>query len=174
MTSEAAGPGREPDGTGGGRWGALPILGATAAVAIVGARSTVRGRGLWYRRLAKPRFNPPDRVFGPVWTALYALMSYSAYRIWRKRSSPERTRALTLWGAQLGLNGLWSPLFFGSHRPRAALADLVGLAAAIGAYIAAAAKVDRVAALLMAPYAAWVSFAGVLNEEIVRLNRRRA
>jgi tryptophan-rich sensory protein len=122
--------------------------------------------------LRKPPFNPPPAVFGPVWTALYALMSWSAYRIWRQAPSPGRTRALALWATQLGLNGLWSPLFFGKHRPRTALVDLIGLAAAIAAYIKVAAKVDRAAAALMAPYLAWVGFAGVLNAEIVRRNMK--
>jgi len=148
----------------------LPFLGLTATVAALGSGATRKGRGLWYRLLRKPSFNPPARVFGPVWTALYAMMSWSAYRIWRKPPSPERTRALALWGAQLGLNGLWSPLFFGKRAIRAALVDLGGLALAIGAYIRAAAKVDRSAAALMVPYLGWVGFAGLLNAEIVRRN----
>ena len=120
--------------------------------------------------LDKSRINPPAWVFGPVWTTLYGLMSWSAYRIWRQPASPDRTRALAIWSTQLGLNGLWSPLFFGEHRPRAALVDLVALAAAIVAYIRVASKVDRVASALMAPYLAWVGLAGVLNVEIVRRN----
>ena len=154
-----------------GKWGLLPFLALTAAAALAGARSTGRGRGLWYRLLRKSKLNPPPWVFGPVWTTLYGLMSVSAHRIWRQDPSPQRTRALTLWATQLGLNGIWSPLFFGKHRPRAALADLVGLAAAIAGYIRVAAKLDRLAAGLMAPYLAWVGFAGVLNGAIVRRNR---
>jgi benzodiazapine receptor len=154
-----------------GKWRLLPFVGLTAAVAFAGSRSTREGRGLWYRRLRKPRFNPPRWVFGPVWTALYGLMSVSAYRIWRQPPSPARTRALALWATQLGLNGIWSPLFFGKHRPRAALVDLIGLAAAIASYIRVAAKLDRLAAALMAPYLAWVGFAGLLNAAIVRRNR---
>ena len=153
------------------RWWLLPFLAATAVVAVVGSRSTRNGRGLWYRALDKPRFNPPPWVFGPVWSTLYGLMSVSAYRIWRQPPSAQRTRALVIWTTQLGLNGLWSPLFFGQHRPRAALVDLIGLTAAIAAYIRAASKVDRVAAAMMAPYLAWVGFAGVLNASIVRRNR---
>lgn len=153
------------------KWGLLPFLASTAAVALVGSRATRRGRGAWYRLLDKPPYNPPSWVFGPVWTTLYGLMSWSAYRIWRQPPSPERTRALVLWATQLGLNGLWSPLFFGQHRSRAALADLAALAAAIALYIRTAAKIDRVAGALMAPYLAWVGFAGVLNTSIVRRNR---
>lgn len=152
----------------------LPFLGLTAAVAALGARSTMKGRGRWYRRLEKPPFNPPAQVFAPVWTTLYAMMSLSAYRIWRRPPSPERTRALATWGVQLGLNGLWSPLFFGKHALRTALVDLSALALAIAAYIRVAAKVDRPAAALMVPYLGWVGFAGLLNAEIVRRNRAGA
>jgi benzodiazapine receptor len=156
------------------RLGLLPIAAVTAAVAGLGARVSQRGRGRWYRRLRKPPFNPPAWVFGPVWSALYGLMSLSAYRVWRKPASPERTRALAIWGTQLGLNGVWSPLFFGRRRIRAALIDIIGLAAAVAAYVRAAARVDRPAAALVAPYLAWVSFAGVLNGEILRRNPRSA
>ena len=153
------------------RLGIVPFLGATAAVAAVGSAVTQRGRGLWYRMLRKPRYNPPAWLFGPVWTTLYGLMSWSAYRIWKLPDSPDRTRALRLWGAQLALNGMWSPLFFGKHAPRAALADLAGMGATILAYVKVAARLDRVASALMAPYLGWVGFAGVLNSAIVRRNR---
>lgn len=154
------------------RLGLLAIVGLTAAVSGLSARVTNRGRGLWYRGLRKPRFNPPPSVFGPVWTVLYGLMSLSAYRIWRKPSSPARTRALTIWATQLGLNAAWSPLFFGRRRIGAALADLIALAGTIVAYVRAASNVDRAAAALMTPYLAWVGFAGVLNAEILRRNPR--
>jgi tryptophan-rich sensory protein len=97
-------------------------------------------------------------------------MSWSAYRIWKRPDSPERTRALQIWGTQLGLNGMWTPLFFGKHAPRVALLDLVGMAAAIVSYIKIAAKLDRLAGALMAPYLGWVCFAGVLNGAIVSRN----
>ena len=153
------------------RFGLLRFLGATAAVALVGARATRRGRGAWYRMLRKPSFNPPARAFGPVWTALYGLMSWSAYRIWRLPDSPDRTRALRIWRGQLALNGLWSPLFFGKHAPRAALLDLAVMATAIAAYIKIARRLDRLAGAMMAPYLGWVGFAGILNGAIIRRNR---
>jgi benzodiazapine receptor len=153
------------------RWGLIPFLSATAAVAVIGARITKRGRGAWYRLLRKPSFNPPARAFGPVWTALYGLMSWSAYRVWRLPDSPARARALRIWGTQLALNGMWTPLFFGKHAPRAALVDLAALAAAIAAYIKIAGKLDRLAGVLMAPYLGWVGFAGILNGAIIRRNR---
>jgi tryptophan-rich sensory protein len=153
------------------RFGLLPFLGATAAVALLGARVTKRGGGAWYRMLRKPSFNPPARAFGPMWTTLYGLVSWSAYRIWKLPDSPERTSALRIWKAQLALNGLWSPLFFGKHAPRAALVDLAAMTSTIVAYIKVAAKLDRLAGVLMAPYLGWVAFAGILNGTLIRRNR---
>ena len=151
-------------------WKALGgFVGAVAAAAVVGGVATTRNQD-WYRSLRKPPFNPPDWLFGPAWTTLYALMATSAYRVWRAPPSPERSRALGLWGAQLALNAAWSPLFFGAHRPRAALVDLALLVVGICAYANEARKVDAPAAWMMAPYGAWCAFAGLLNEEIVRLN----
>ncbi|HLL84852.1 MAG TPA: TspO/MBR family protein [Longimicrobium sp.] len=144
------------------------------AVAGAAATGTVSKPDAWYRRLEKPPFNPPPWVFGPVWTALYTMMAVSAYRVWRAPKSRDRDSALRLWAGQLVLNAAWSPLFFGRRRPRAALADLAGMHGLISAYTARAARVDRPAAWLMAPYLAWVSFAGVLNAEIVRRNPRLA
>jgi tryptophan-rich sensory protein len=106
-----------------------------------------------------------------VWTVLYGVMSVSAWRVWNRPAGPARSWALLLWGAQLAFNAAWSPLFFGQHRKRAALADLLALGASLTAYTAVARKVDRPAAWMMAPYLGWVGFAGLLNEELVRLNR---
>ncbi len=150
------------------------FAGATALVAAVGGRATKRGRGLWYRALAKPPGQPPPAVFGPVWTTLYGLMSVSAFRVFGARRTPERDRALRLWWSQLALNGAWSPLFFGAHRPRLALADLTALAVTAAAYTRTAAKVDRPAAWLMAPYLGWLGFASWLNTGIVLRNPRLA
>ncbi len=147
--------------------------GAVIGAALIGSRAGRNGGGTarWYRRLEKPGFTPPAAVFPAVWTVLYALMAASAYRVWRREASPARNRALALWGTQLALNAGWTPLFFGAHRPGAALADLGMLLAALAAYTRESSRVDRTAALLIAPYLAWASFAGVLNEEIVRRNR---
>jgi translocator protein len=157
-------------------WAKVGAVGLFAAavgvVAAVGARVSKNGRGLWYRRLAKPPFQPPAWIFAPVWTGLYGLMVGSAYRVWRHSASPARTRALALWTGQLALNGAWSPLFFGAHRPGWALIDIAALIPAATAYTATAAKVDRPAAVMMAPYLGWLGFAALLNEEIVRRNAR--
>ncbi len=150
--------------------GLLAFGGVTAGAATFGALTTRSGQGLWYRLLRKPPYNPPGWVFGPVWTGLYGLIALSGWRVWRQPSSPERTRALALWGTQLGLNAAWSWIFFGKHRKRAALADLGALFGAVAGYALAARKVDRQAAWLITPYLAWTCFAGLLNEEIVRRN----
>lgn len=140
---------------------------ATAAAATLGARFNPKGEtGRWYDSLDKPPFTPPNIAFPIVWTTLYALMATSAYRVW---NAGER-RAIGWWGAQLALNAAWSPIFFGARKPELALADLVALFAAIGAYTNAARKADKPAAWMMAPYLAWVAFAGALNAEIARRN----
>lgn len=125
---------------------------------------------VWYRALPKPSFQPPSWIFGPVWTALYGAIAYSGYRIWRAPKSPERTRALALWGAQLALNGAWTPIFFGAQKPRIALVDIIALDAAATAYAAAAAQVDKRAAAVVSPYLAWLAFATTLNGSIVAKN----
>lgn len=154
----------------------LALIGFGAAVAgaaLLGSRvGPDRGKTKgWYRRLEKPGFTPPGAVFPVVWPVLYALMAASGYQVWRERESPARSRALALWAGQLTLNAAWSPLFFGARRPTIALADLGLLLAALAAYTRESSRVDPGAAWLVAPYLGWSTFAGVLNEEIVRLNR---
>lgn len=145
---------------------------AVAGVAVLGSRfspgdpSTRR----WFRALDTPSFQPPDAVFGPVWTALYATIAVSGWRVWKAQPSPDRPVALALWWAQLAANGAWTPVFFGAKRPKVALGVLLAQLALTGAYARAAARVDRPAAALMAPYGAWTTFAGVLNAEVVRRN----
>ena len=144
---------------------------ATAGAAWLGVRYSRKGnRDSWYRDLRKPSFTPPDRVFPVVWTTLYVLMAWSGWRVWCAAPSRERTTALRLWLSQLAANAQWSKLFFGEHRPKMALADIISLEGLIVSYIAASRKVDRAAANAFLPYAAWVAFAGVLNAEIARLN----
>jgi benzodiazapine receptor len=157
--------------------GHLPLAiaafgGAAAGAAVLGSIFTP-GRGKtreWYSSLEKAPFNPPNAVFGPVWTLLYTFITISGVRVWRSEPSPARASALRLWAAQMGLNAVWSPLFFGMKRPGLALLDQLLLLPAIAAYIRRAGRVDRTAALVMAPYAAWVTFATLLNAEIVRRN----
>lgn len=145
------------------------FVGLCAVVAGVGGAATASSVRSWYPRLHRPSFNPPDWVFGPVWTVLYLLMAIAAWRVWR-RGGPGRPVALALWGAQLALNLAWSLIFFGLRAPGTALIDLALLLAAITATTVAFARRDRTAALLLCPYLAWCGFAFLLNFEIWRLN----
>jgi tryptophan-rich sensory protein len=151
-------------------WWAL-FAGATALVGAAGGRSSRRGRSRWYRALSKPPAQPPAWMFAPVWTALYCLMSVSAYRVFRTPPAAARKRALAIWWTQLALNGAWSPLFFGARRARMAFLDLVGTTLSAAAYTHEAGEVDRPAAWLMAPYLGWLAYAGYLNLGIIRRNR---
>ena len=108
--------------------------------------------------------------FGPVWTVLYAQMTYSAQRVARS-SDPGRRRALALWWLQLGLNAAWTPVFFGARRAGAGAVVICALLPAVAATAAASARVDRPAGLLYAPYLAWSTYAAALNLEIWRRNR---
>lgn len=151
---------------------ALGAFGAvTAGVVALGARSTGREPSRrWFKRLRKPPFQPPDAVFGPVWTALYTLIAISGWRVWGSAAGPARSRSLALWVAQLGLNSAWSWLFFRKRQLRAAAVENLFLLGSIAAYTAVAARVDPKAPLFMAPYLGWVGFANVLSADIARRN----
>jgi tryptophan-rich sensory protein len=150
---------------------AAAFAGATAGVAALGAlASGAPARSPWLRTLRRPPRRPPSAVFGPIWTALHALVATSGYRVWRTHSVA-RDRALALWGAQLALHAAWSPLFFGARRPRAALAVLSALAPAAAAYAWTARRADRKAAALAIPFVAWTGFALSLNADLARRSR---
>ncbi|HZS88253.1 MAG TPA: TspO/MBR family protein [Chloroflexota bacterium] len=137
----------------------------------VGALVTGPAVRTWYPGLRKPAFNPPSWIFAPVWTVLYLLMGVSLFLTWRRRSLEARAApALRIFTLQLLLNALWSMLFFGLKSPRFAFMDIVILWAAIILTIRAMYRVSRVGALLLLPYLVWVSFAGLLNLAIWRLN----
>jgi benzodiazapine receptor len=153
--------------------GALAAFIALTAIApIAGVRASPANPEVdrWYRTLEKPPFTPPDAVFGPVWTTLYALIATSGWMVWRAPSSRARSRALALWGTQLALNTAWSPLFFGARQKELALADITLLVATVAGYTTQAGRVNRPAAWMMAPYLAWLGLATGLNAEIVRRN----
>ena len=139
------------------------VLSGLAFTALTYGASAIGARAM----RKKPSFQPPSWVLAPVWTVLHGTIAASGWRIWRSPPSLERTRALVLWAKQLLLNGAWTPLFFGAHKPTAALADLMALDVAAGKYAAGAAKVDRTAAMLVAPYLAWLGLATALNAAIV-------
>jgi tryptophan-rich sensory protein len=126
--------------------------------------------GGWYAALAKPSWTPPGWLFGPVWTLLYFSMAVAAFLVWRRPASRARTRALVLFGVQLGLNALWTPLFFGAHLPGLALAEIVLLDVAVVATLFAFWRLRRAAGALLVPYLAWSLFATALNAAIFWLN----
>lgn len=142
------------------------------SVGLVGARWTMEAIPTWYAGLIKPSFNPPNWIFGPVWTTLYLLMAIAAWLVWRMPASSPRNTALALFALQLALNFLWTPLFFRFHMLRGALVEIVVLWMAIGVTTLQFAKLSPSAAWLMAPYLAWVTFASVLNGALARLNPR--
>jgi tryptophan-rich sensory protein len=124
----------------------------------------------WYEALAKPAFNPPGWVFGPVWTTLYILMGIAAWRVSLAPRSPLRRTALILFVAQLALNAAWSGIFFGLHEIGWALAELAVLWVFIVATVILFARIGKLPAALLLPYLAWVTFAGVLNVRLWQLN----
>jgi translocator protein len=150
----------------------LGFGGAVAATAWFGSRYSPGNSETreWYEGLDKPPYNPPDYVFPIVWSTLYTLIAISGWRVWRSDASSNRSRALALWAGQLIANADWTRLFFGEHRPKRALVDVLVLETAIILYILQSDDVDRAAAFCFIPYAAWTAFATVLNAEIVRRN----
>jgi len=140
------------------------------AVAGLGGYWTGLGLGPWYDGLRKPSWTPPNWVFGPVWTALYASMAMTAWLVWRRRGTHRVAFPLGLFGLQLALNLAWSGLFFALRRPGPAFGEILLLWAAILATLLSFGRVSRWAALLMVPYLAWVSYAAALNFALWRLN----
>ena len=140
---------------------------AAGAIGSVFTSGAIPG---WYRDIAKPEWTPPSWVFGPVWTALYLMMAVAAWLLWRQGGFPSQRKPLILFLVQLTLNAAWTPLFFGLHSPGLAFAEIILLWMAIAATLAAFRRTHLVAAWLLTPYLAWVSFAAVLNFTLWRLN----
>lgn len=146
---------------------AIAVLVCFGAAAL-GSWATVRGLREWYPALRKPSWNPPNAVFGPVWTILYLAMAVAVWLVWR--SGGDVTVAVGLFALQLALNVAWSVVFFGQRNPRGGLVVIVGLWLAIAATLVVFASIDPLAGALFIPYLAWVTFASVLNGTIARLN----
>jgi translocator protein len=139
------------------------------AVSILGRLATASNLP-WFETLIKPAFNPPNWVFAPVWTILYAAMALVAWRLLGKPATSQRRTALVLYFGQLALNAAWPWTFFWLHSPLAGLLSIVPQALAVAATILVVRRVDPMSAWLLIPLAAWVGFATVLNLEVWRLN----
>lgn len=139
-------------------------------VAAIGGLSTASSVDGWYRTLERPSWNPPNWIFGPVWTLLYLMMGIAAGLVWQHRREANVRPAMALFGVQLALNLAWSLIFFGMRQPGLAAVEIVVLWLAIVATIVAFKRHSKAATGLLVPYLAWVSFAAVLNMTIWRLN----
>lgn len=148
---------------------ALFVVLCFGAAAVGGFATAPEIQG-WYAGIEKPSWNPPDWIFGPVWTVLYLLMAVAAWLVWRPAGFGPARIALGLFGLQLLLNAAWSWIFFAAHRPGWAAVEIVVLWLAIAATAVAFWHHSRAAAWLLAPYLAWVGFAACLNVAIWRLN----
>lgn len=145
----------------------LPLLGFFAACFATALSGAVFTPGAWYESLKKPWWRPPNWLFGPAWGVLFCLIAISGWLVWREVGFG---LAMFVYGVQLVLNFAWSALFFGAKRTDLALYDLMALWLSILGCIILFAPISGTAALLMLPYLAWVTFAGVLNAEMWRLN----
>ena len=142
----------------------LALLGACAAVAVLGSLATRDSVQGWYSDADKPWFTPPDAVFGPVWTVLYVAMAVSAWLAWRRGASTG------IWWVQLALNLAWTWIFFQGHAPTAAGIEIIVLLATIVGLIRLVWPHNRAAAAMLVPYAAWVTFATALTWTIAAKN----
>jgi translocator protein len=149
----------------------LICIGGTLVVGSLSGLATASSVETWYTTLEKPSFNPPNWIFGPVWTLLYIMMGTAAAMVWTKSNDPNSSdRPLLIYGLQLGLNALWSLVFFGLRSPAGGLVMILLLIAAIVGCITLFRPIDVRAARLLYPYLAWVCFATVLNASIAVLN----
>jgi translocator protein len=147
------------------------VVAVVAALVVASFGATVTDLGPWYQNLIKPSFQPPDWLFGPAWTIIFALSALSAARGWRDAPSREAREWLI---ALFALNGfsnvLWSLLFFRVKRPDWALIEVALLWLSILVLIIFLRRFSRPASTLLWPYLAWVTFAAVLNWRVVQLN----
>jgi tryptophan-rich sensory protein len=139
-------------------------------VSAVGGLVTEHAVETWYQTLAKPGVNPPDWVFGPVWTVLYGLMAVAAWLVWASADNVARRRGIVWFCAQLAVNLMWSFVFFGARMLGLAVVDIALLWALIAVTMVFFFKVSRAAGWLMVPYLGWVTFAGYLNWAVWMMN----
>ena len=137
------------------------------SAAVIGNMATIPNIPVWYAGLVKPSFNPPNWIFGPVWSLLYAMMVLSFWRVLLRQPS---LAAVSVFLLQMALNGFWSVAFFGMHDIALGLGVVLALEAMILLTIFLFARIEKGAAWLLAPYAIWVGFASILNATILSLN----
>jgi len=142
---------------------------AVLAVGFLSSFFTSNSINSWYSTIEKPSFNPPNWIFGPVWTLLYIMIGVSLFIIWNSKAKDKKL-VYSIFAVQLGLNFLWSILFFGNQNILGAFIDIILLWIAIILNIFFAYKISKPAAYLLVPYLLWVSFASVLNFAILILN----
>ncbi|MEX1015000.1 MAG: TspO/MBR family protein [Candidatus Paceibacterota bacterium] len=148
----------------------LSIL-VTLSAGFIGSMFTITSINSWYADLIKPELNPPNWVFGPVWTTLYVLMGIAAFLVWKKDwHKKEVKHAICIFSVQLLLNATWSIIFFGLQSPGLALINIVILWFMILWTIILFYKISKPAMYLLIPYILWVTFASYLNLSIWILN----
>jgi tryptophan-rich sensory protein len=140
------------------------------SVGAIAGMFTSQAVPAWYATLNRPSFNPPNWVFGPVWTTLYILLGISFFLIWKEEASKERDLAIKVFSIQMLLNFAWSFLFFYFNLIGAALIEIILLWISIASMIYLFFKIKPVAAYMNIPYLLWVSFATILNAEYYFLN----
>ncbi len=146
----------------------LCFLLAVVAAALSG---TVFKPDEWYAHLRKPSWNPPNWVFPIAWSGLYLMIAVAGWIVWEAAPPGDRMVPMTVYGVQLALNATWSAIFFGMKRMDLALAELILLWLSIVATMVVFMPISTLAVWLLVPYLAWVSFAGVLNATVWRLNK---
>jgi tryptophan-rich sensory protein len=150
----------------------IVLLAINVAIGVIASFFTRPEIPTWYATLQKPSFNPPPWLFGPVWTVIYVLIAFAAYRVWLHRNDGwEFTVSTLVYIFQLALNFAWSIVFFGMHQISWALVVILALLASIILNMVFFSKFSRTGAWLLLPYLLWVSFASVLNLNIYLLNR---
>ncbi|XP_011556480.3 translocator protein-like [Plutella xylostella] len=151
----------------------LPNTGGWAGALAMGGQVKNSDGQAWYQTIKKPSWNPPNWVFGPAWTALYTGMGYASYMVYRECGgfTARAVVPLSLYGGQLVLNWMWTPIFFKFHQIGLACVHIVTLDVAAAACAAAFYRTFPTAGLLMAPYLAWLAFATALNYSIWDLNK---
>lgn len=146
------------------------LVGICLGIGALGGAVTAESVTTWYATLAKPSFNPPNWIFGPVWTVLYVLMAVAAWRVWRAADRDTARGPLAVFALQLAVNLGWSVAFFGLRNPGLAVVVILALDLLVLSTALMFRRIDRPAAWLLVPYLAWIAFATALNVTIWRLN----